>query len=73
MGKPSDKRRSARRPGRHERARVKNHYRGSFSIHVPGAGTIHVKAGRKKIQRFMRWYVSAHLSVTPNSESAGER
>jgi len=53
MGKPSDKRRSAQRPGRVERARVKNQIkrRGSVWSGVGGVGTYEVKAGRKKYHK----------------------
>lgn len=54
MGKPSDVRHSARRPGKRERARIKN-FRGSFSTHVSGVGTVRVKYGRKKFTRFYRF------------------
>jgi hypothetical protein len=48
MGRPSDKRRSARRPGKHERARAKKRSRNQMWTDVTGAGHVHVKAGRKK-------------------------
>lgn len=51
MGKPSDKRRSARRPGSRERARVKKPARTECSANVGGAGTYAVKAGRKKYRK----------------------
>jgi hypothetical protein len=56
MGKPSDRRRRARRrrPGKRERARVKKHRRGETSGTVFGAGTYELKAGRKKSEEFYR-------------------
>jgi hypothetical protein len=71
MGRLSDQRRSARRPGKRERTRVKKHHRAQAWLTVPGAGYVHVKAGRKHWRRFFRWHVIAHLSVVRNSESAG--
>lgn len=64
MGSPSDRRRSARRPGRRERTRVKRHYRSSGSGFVGGAGCYHVKAGRKKwrkVWRYLNRTLDAHL------------
>jgi hypothetical protein len=55
MGRLSDKKHSARRPGRRERARVKKHHRGQSWCFVAGVGTFHVKLGRKKDERFHRW------------------
>ena len=54
MGRPSDKIRSAQRPGKRERARVKKHRRSASFSHVPGAGTCTLKAGRKKWAEFHR-------------------
>ena len=54
MGKPSDQLRSARRPGKRERARVKKHRRGISWSQVPGSGTCALKAGRKKWNEFHR-------------------
>lgn len=71
MGRPSDRRRSARRSGKRERARVKRHTRGEFWLIVPGGGTVHVKAGRKKYERAWRAAVLSHLSVSHNSEREG--
>jgi len=52
MGKPSAKRRSARRPGKSERARVKKHRRGSTFCYVRSAGTsMKFVYGRKKFRR----------------------
>lgn len=58
MGKPSDKRRSARRPGKQERARAKNRLRYGFGIRRGGywssgwgAGTETAYFGRKKVIR----------------------
>lgn len=50
MGTPSDRRRRARRPrlGKRQRARVKKHRRGNWSVSVAGAGWLTLKAGRKK-------------------------
>ena len=50
MGTLSDKNRSSRRPGKRERARVKN-FRGS-SATISGAGTFYFKSGSKKWRRF---------------------
>jgi hypothetical protein len=55
MRSPSDKRRSARRPGKQERARAKNRLRYGFGIRrggywssAWGAGTVTAYFGRKK-------------------------
>jgi hypothetical protein len=55
MGKPSDQRRSARRPGKQERARTKKRLRYGFGIRrggywssAWGAGTVTAHFGRKK-------------------------
>lgn len=47
MGRPSDKRRSARRLGKHERARVKKRMR-AITYKGSAAGWLVLKAGRKK-------------------------
>lgn len=56
MGKPSDRRRRARRqrPGKRERARVKKCRRGRSWGSVFGVGTYALKAGRKKSNEFHR-------------------
>ena len=73
MGKPSDKRRKAQRPGRRERARVKNPRRGGSSCSVVGSGTYRVRAGRKKygkVWKFVSRLVEAHLGGdSPTSKS----
>lgn len=51
MGRPSDRKKSARRPGRRERARVNKHFRTRI---WPGAGTSDVKLGRKKLEIYIR-------------------
>lgn len=79
MGKPSDRKRSARRLGKHERARVKKarQCRGRVTMmggRVGSAGTVHVKAGRKKFGRTYR--AVSHLdgdSITPNALVSVER
>lgn len=62
MGKPSDARRSARRPGRRERTRAKKARRGGFWSHRPhggGAVRVHVpRAGRKKFTQLARFFGS---------------
>jgi hypothetical protein len=79
MGSPSDKRRSARRPGKRERARVKTHHRCQGSGFVGGAVSYHVKAGRKKyrkVSRYVHNVVQAHLigdSLTSKSVRVIER
>ena len=55
MGKPSDKRFSARRPGRRERARVKKRRRAQASVHVGGASLYSGKLGRKHLNRWHRY------------------
>jgi hypothetical protein len=72
MGKPSDRKRSAQRPGKHERTRVKRHSRSEMWGFVPGGDSYHVKAGRKKWERLVKWQLTTHLSVKHNSESAGQ-
>ena len=75
MGRPSNRRRSARRLGRRERARVKKPRRNAFYGDVPGAGIVHVKLGRKKWQRFTHWALPrmfAHPagdSITPKASA----
>ena len=77
MGKLSDKKRSARRQGKHERARVKRHHRSESwrcGGNVAGVGTVHVKAGRKKYTR--TWCAVSQLvgdSITPNALVSIER
>jgi hypothetical protein len=70
MGKPSDKRRSARRLGKHERAQVNKNHRPSVYC-VSGAGTFHVKAGRKKLWKTER-YLDDILSLYRESHLSGE-
>jgi hypothetical protein len=70
LGKPSNKIRKAQRPGRNERARVKKHYRVEVCLinHVAGAGTVHIKAGRKKFDRAYRAVSRlSGESLTPNA------
>lgn len=70
MGKPSNKMRKAQRPGRNERARVKKHYKAEacFINRVAGAGTVHIKAGRKKFDKSYRAVSRlAGDSITPNA------
>lgn len=74
-GKPNArKRRSAQRPGKRERARVKNSGRGlAVYMHgepatsLLGAGTVRVVAGRKKRERFNRWYADLRFPPDPSS------
>ena len=70
MGRPSDRRRSAQRPGKRERARAKKERRSAIFVRVPGAGHVLVKAGRKKFRRLLGRSLS-HLSVSHNSERGG--
>jgi hypothetical protein len=63
MGKPSDRKGSAQRLGRRERARVKKHRRSEFFGNVDGAGNVHAVYGRKHEQRFRNWLIKAHLVV----------
>lgn len=72
MGKPSDKRKSARRLGKRERARVKRMRRGECTSYVGGVGTFYVKAGRKKMERFTQWIANLRISRCGNPESSGE-
>lgn len=58
MGRPSDKQRSARRPGKAERARVKKHRR-TIVYGVSGDGTAGLRLGEKKLARYFR----ARLSI----------
>ena len=76
MGKPSDRLRSAQRPGKNERTRVKKkqHSRKcGYSYHAPGGVQLSFSdLGPKKAARFFRW----HHRCTGNSwlaiPSAGE-
>lgn len=57
MGRLSDKVRSARRLGKSQRARVKKKHRCQAAMWgVPGAGTVEVKAGRKKFRRLLSFW-----------------
>lgn len=58
MGRPSQRKHSAQRPGKRERARVKRRRRLRSSLHVGGGGTYTLKAGRKK-------WNEAHVSNNP--------
>lgn len=74
MGRPSDKRRRAQRPGKRERARVKKPCRGESSCYVGGAGTYHVKAGRRKfakVQKYLQRLVEAHLGGDSLTSKSG--
>ena len=51
MGRPSDKKRSAQRPGQRERKRVKRSRRGQLWASVTGVWDFHAKVGRKKWHR----------------------
>lgn len=74
MGRPSDKLRSARRPGKRERMRVKKKRRG-WSSHslssressVLGADWLTSRYGRKKGGKVMRWLVDLRHPPTPSS------
>ena len=68
------KRRSAQRPGKRERARRKTsgrtqswHTHGPAVAHAVGADTVHVVAGRKKAERFFRWYADLRYPPDPSS------
>lgn len=67
MGRPSDARRSARRPGKRERTRVKKHRRPRMSVSVPGAGWATLKAGLKK------WHEAVFSMRSGNPFSYGRR
>lgn len=78
MGKLSDQRRSARRPGKRERARVKNRRRIQCACHAGGACLYYVKAGRKKFRKVHSFVIreTAHLggeSLTPESVTSIRR
>lgn len=71
MGVPSDKRRSARRPGKQERARAKNRLCYGFGIRRGGmwssewgAGTVTAYFGQKK------WKRQANISQGRNRRSS---
>jgi len=70
MGRPSDKKRSARRLGKAERARVKKRRR-TIVYGVSGDETVSLKAGRKKMDRYLRSRLSI-LSVN-HIPKAGSR
>lgn len=61
MGRPSDRKRSARRPGKAERARVKKHRR-TIVYNGSGDGTAGLRLGEKKLARYFRHSLSI-LSV----------
>jgi len=60
MGRPSDRGRSARRPGRNERQRVKKKQGGgkSSAWHImPGSVEVsYHELGRKKADRWRKWF-----------------
>jgi len=58
MGRPSDKQRSARRPGKAERARIKKRRR-IIVYNGSGDGTAGLKLGEKTLARYFR----ARLSI----------
>ena len=69
MGKLSDMRRAAKRPGKRERARVKRPIRCSASGFVGGAYEFTIVAGRQKWAKVYRYIdslvQSAHLGGEP--------
>ena len=66
MGRPSVFCRSARRLGKRERARVKKHHRLQAWGNVGGAGTYHVKAGRKKFAKILRRILAVLEQTRPS-------
>ena len=62
MGMPSNRKRSARRPGRKERVHRKKHTRSGYSGpgYVPSDGHGFLYLGRKKSVRFYKW-LNSHL------------
>lgn len=69
MGRPSDQKRSARRPGKRERARVKKPRRSAVT--VIGAATVReLRAGRKHWQRRYAAFCQGPISRGTNPESA---
>lgn len=71
MGKPSNRKRSARRLGKRERARVKKSSRSQAWINVGGASQAHVKAGRKKFNKVWR-HVRCILDLHEEARLFGE-
>lgn len=70
MGKPSDQRRSARRPGKRERARVKKRHKGRCWVsggHRPPAGHDSGYLGRKKLARWTAWDRRVGAGELPSS------
>ena len=72
MGKLSEQRRSAQRPGRSERARVKKHHRTRVLVDVPGAGTVWKKLGQKKLDTYFRKKLTARLLVGKSRDGRDE-
>lgn len=73
MGRPSDQMRSARRPGKRERARVKKPRRTKVWCSVGGAGTAcELRAGRKHLARRLTAFCAGRpiSRGTVNPESA---
>jgi len=65
MGRPSDKKRSALRLGKRERARVKTRGGRESSGYVGGVAEYHITAGRKKhrkVSAFVNRVIEAHLA-----------
>jgi hypothetical protein len=55
MGRPSQRKHSAQRPGRRERARVKKHSKSQIWMSVGGASLASGKLGRKHLSRWHQW------------------
>ena len=72
MGRPSDQRRAAQRPGKRERMRVKKRRRSSSSHFaavyqaVLGADCVRVNAGRKKSGKVWSWLADLKCPPTPS-------
>lgn len=74
-GKPSCRKRSARRPGRREREHLKRNFRGETLGYVAGEWYSSGKLGRKKSAiwyRKMQALWDSRLVVKHSSESAGD-
>lgn len=75
MGHPSDQRLSARRPGKHERMRVKKPFRGQVWTWLRDHATgdlvpVHVVGGKKKMREAMRAISRRFQSRGPSTRDA---
>lgn len=75
MGKPSDKKRQAKRLGKNERTRRNRKHRSQMWSNVPCVGSIHLKAGLKKYNKiyavWQKFCENSHLGGEPITMKSG--